>query len=196
MEEIEATRVALDSRLVSAYKLRCRSFSCLAKIAHSEKNLKVRTRQRLGIKCDSAFLQWHPSASVLTCLAQRGTESTGVTSGSVEKYSRKGVVMNKLLKSLLQTGLYFLEQPDRATEAARERVKEDISEVAEKFRGQDHTLRYVLTFAAGVGVGLGVGMLTAPASGEDSRSALAGKVREVGDRVKKHVSGESGLSGT
>jgi hypothetical protein len=104
--------------------------------------------------------------------------------------------MNKLLKSLLQTGLYFLEQPDRAAEAARERVKEDINEVAERFRGQDHTLRYVLTFAAGVGVGLGVGMLTAPASGEGSRSALAGKVREVGDRVKKHVSGESGLSGT
>jgi hypothetical protein len=104
--------------------------------------------------------------------------------------------MNKLLKSLLQTGLYFLEQPGRATEAARERVKEDIDEVAEKFRGEDNTLRYVLTFAAGVGVGLGVGMLTAPADGEDSRSALAGKVRQVGDRVKKQVSGESGLSGT
>jgi hypothetical protein len=104
--------------------------------------------------------------------------------------------MNKLLKSLLQAGLYFLEQPDRATEAARERVKEDINEVTEKFRGEDHTLRYVLTFAAGVGVGLGVGMLTAPASGEHSRSALAGKVRQVGDRVKKQVSGEGGLSGT
>ena len=98
--------------------------------------------------------------------------------------------MNKLLKSLLQTGLYFLEQPDRAAEAARERVKEDIDEVGRKFQGEDHTLRYILTFAAGVGVGLGVGMLTAPASGEESRSAIAGKVRDVGDRVKKHVSVE------
>src|SRR6266550_5071888 len=129
------------------------------------------------------------ATSVLTCRAQRRTESTGVTPGSVEKYSGKGDVMNKLLKSLLQAGLYFLEQPDRATEALRERAKEEIDEVAEKFRGQDHTLRYVLTFAAGAGVGLGVGVLTAPASGEDSRSALAGKVREVGGRVKKHVSG-------
>jgi len=33
MEEIEATRVALDSRLVNASKLRWRSCSCLAKIA-------------------------------------------------------------------------------------------------------------------------------------------------------------------
>ena len=98
--------------------------------------------------------------------------------------------MNKLLKSLLQTGLYFLEQPDRAAEAVRERVKEDIDEVARKFEGEDHTLRYVLTFVAGVGVGLGVGMLTAPSSGEESRSAIAGKVRDVGDRVKKQVSGE------
>jgi len=98
--------------------------------------------------------------------------------------------MNKLLKSLLQTGLYFLEQPDRAAEAVRERVKADIDEVERKFEGEDHTLRYVLTFAAGVGVGLGVGMLTAPSSGEESRSAIAGKVRDVGDRVKKHISGE------
>jgi hypothetical protein len=97
--------------------------------------------------------------------------------------------MNKLLKSLLQTGLYFLEQPDRAAEAARERVKEDIDEVGRKFQGEDHTLRYILTFAAGVGVGLGVGMLTAPSSGEESRSAIASKARDVGDRVKKNVSG-------
>jgi len=95
--------------------------------------------------------------------------------------------MNKLLKSLLQTGLYFLEQPDRAAEAARERVKEDIDEVGRKFQGEDHTLRYILTFAAGVG--LGVGMLTAPSSGEESRSAIASKARDVGDRVKKNVSG-------
>src|SRR5258705_10282845 len=98
--------------------------------------------------------------------------------------------MNKLLKSLLQTGLYFLEQPDRAPEAVRERVKEDIDEVERKFEGEDHTLRYILAFAAGVGVGLGVGMLTAPSSGEESRSVIAGKVRDVSDRVRKHVSGE------
>jgi len=98
--------------------------------------------------------------------------------------------MNKLLKSLLQTRLYFLEQPDRAAEAMQECIKEDVDEVERKFGREDHTLRYVLTFAAGVGVGLGVGMLTAPSSGQENRSAIASKVRDVGDRVKKHVSGE------
>jgi hypothetical protein len=102
--------------------------------------------------------------------------------------------MNKLLKSLLQIGLYFLEQPDRAAEAVGGRIKEDIDEVGRKFQGEDHTLRYVLTFAAGVGVGLGVGLLIAPASGEESRSVIAGKVRDVGQRVKTKVSGEGDLA--
>ena len=37
-------------------------------------------------------------------------------------------------------------------------------------------------------------MLTAPASGKESRSAIAGKVRDVGDRVKTHISGEGDLA--
>lgn len=102
--------------------------------------------------------------------------------------------MNKLLKSLLQTGLYFLEQPDRAAEAVRGRIKKDIDEVSRKFQGGGQTLRYILTFAAGVGVGLGVGILTAPASGEESRSVIAGKFRDVGQRVKTKVSGEGDLA--
>lgn len=98
--------------------------------------------------------------------------------------------MNKLLKSVLQTGLYLLERPDHAAEAVRERI----NEVGRKFQREDHTLRYVLTFAAGVGVGLGVGMLTAPASGEKSRGAIAGKARDVSARVKKQMSAEGDLA--
>jgi len=101
--------------------------------------------------------------------------------------------MKKLLKSLLQTGLYFLEPPERAAETVRERIKEDVDQGSRRFRGEDHTLRYVLAFAAGVGVGLGAGMLTAPASGKESRGAIADKVRDVGDKVKKHISGQSDL---
>jgi hypothetical protein len=100
--------------------------------------------------------------------------------------------MNRLLKSLLQTGLYFLEQPDRALGSWRKRIKEDVDEVGRRFRREDHTLRYVLSFAAGVGVGLGVGILTAPASGEESRSAIGGKVRDVSERVK-NISGRDDL---
>jgi hypothetical protein len=52
MEEIEATRVALDSRLVNAYRLRWRSFSCPPKLLSFGKSLKKQIRQRFGIKLE------------------------------------------------------------------------------------------------------------------------------------------------
>ena len=101
--------------------------------------------------------------------------------------------MNKTLKMLLRTGLNILEQSDRATEPIREHIAESADLLRRKIRGEDHTLRYVLTFSAGVGVGLAVGILTAPASGEESRSAIAGKMREVGERAK-NISGRGDLA--
>jgi hypothetical protein len=105
----------------------------------------------------------------------------------------KGDTMNRTLKALLHTGLNLLEQSDRATEPIRDHIAETADLVRRRIRGEDHTLRYVLTFVAGVGVGLGVGILTAPASGEESRSAIAGKMREVGQRAK-NVSGRGDLA--
>jgi hypothetical protein len=96
--------------------------------------------------------------------------------------------MNRTLKMLLRTGLNVLEQSDRATGPVREHIADTADLLRRRIRGEDHTLRYVLTFAAGVGVGLGVGILAAPASGEQSRSAIAGKMREVGERAK-NISG-------
>jgi hypothetical protein len=52
MEEIEPTKVALDSRLVSASKLRCRSFSCLAKIAQFWKESEGTPNNDSGVKLD------------------------------------------------------------------------------------------------------------------------------------------------
>jgi len=86
------------------------------------------------------------------------------------------VFVSKFLKSLLKTGLYFLEQSDRAGGA---------------IRGQeDHTVRNAISFAAGIGLGIGVGMLFAPASGEETRSSIAEKVQDVGDRVRERFSPE------
>ena len=84
--------------------------------------------------------------------------------------------MKKFLKSLLKTGLYFLEQSDR---------------VGRAIRGQeDHTVRNAISFAAGIGLGIGVGMLFAPASGEETRSSIAEKVQDVGERVRERFSPE------
>lgn len=92
--------------------------------------------------------------------------------------------MSRILKSLLRTGLDLLEQPDRTTEPVRDHIRETADVLRRRIRGENRTLRYVLTFAAGVGVGLGVGILTAPVSGAESRNTIAGKVRDVGNRIK------------
>jgi len=110
---------------------------------------------------------------------------------SLQKDSQGGH-MNRTLKMLLRTGLNILEQSDRATEPIRDHLAETADMVRRRIRGEDHTLRYVLTFAAGVGVGLGVGILTAPASGEQSRTAIAGKMRGVAERAK-NISARSDL---
>ena len=84
--------------------------------------------------------------------------------------------MNKFLKSLLKAGLDFLEQSDRAGRAIR--------------RQEDQTVRNAISFAAGIGLGIGLGILLAPASGEETRSSIAEKVQDVGERVRDRFSPE------
>jgi ElaB/YqjD/DUF883 family membrane-anchored ribosome-binding protein len=126
----------------------------------------------------------------------------------------KGQSMNKFLKLLLGTSLYLLEQSDSATRKVRERAIgeiEDLRDVArEKYetaadrvarasraiRGDDsQVVGNALRFVAGVGVGIGVGLILAPASGEETRSVIAGKVQDIGDKVRQQFSSE-GASAT
>ena len=59
------------------------------------------------------------------------------------------------------------------------------------YQGEDHTLRNVLVFAAGVGVGIGAGMLLAPASGEEIRGSIGDKVQDISDRVRDRFTSET-----
>ena len=118
--------------------------------------------------------------------------------------------MNKFLKLLLGTSLYLLEQSDGSTKKIRDRAADrfsDLRDVAqEKFetasdrvaratraiRGEDsHVLNNTLRFLAGVGIGLGVGLILAPASGEETRSVIAGRVHEMSDKVRRQFSEEA-----
>jgi hypothetical protein len=107
-----------------------------------------------------------------------------------------------LLKSLLQAGIYLVDQPDRVARDVRDRVQSGLSDAGDRFSdlhdsigdrihdasdrltGRDNTLRYVLSFAAGIGVGVGVGILMAPDSGSETRRNVASKLNEVGERIK------------
>ncbi|HWY52985.1 MAG TPA: YtxH domain-containing protein [Terriglobales bacterium] len=113
--------------------------------------------------------------------------------------------MKKLLKMLLGTSLFLLEQSDRANNlrhrAARkiddlgdvvqhnyEDAAERVAKASRAIRGEDNqALGNALRLAAGIGVGIGFGLLFAPASGQETRSAIAGSVEQFRNRVQKRV---------
>jgi ElaB/YqjD/DUF883 family membrane-anchored ribosome-binding protein len=124
----------------------------------------------------------------------------------------KGYAMNKFLKLLLGTSLYLLEQSDSATKGVRDRAVDQISDLREAaqekyeaaadrvarasraIRGEDsHVMSNTLRFIAGLGVGVGIGLILAPASGEETRNVIAGRVHEMGDKVRRQFSSESDL---
>jgi hypothetical protein len=112
--------------------------------------------------------------------------------------------MNKLLKSILKTAVYFLDQTDRFTTDVRDRVSDGLDDASDRvsdirsqaqdlyseYRGGNHTLRNALTFAAGVGVGVGAAILFAPTSGEEVRNSISDKVHDIGGRVRTRFATE------
>jgi len=103
--------------------------------------------------------------------------------------------VNKLLKTLLRTGVYFLGQADDATASVRGRVRDRVDgltdRAAEIIRGrEDHTLHYAISFAAGVGLGIGAGILFAPASGEKTRDVLSERLQDFGESIRERFSCE------
>jgi hypothetical protein len=116
---------------------------------------------------------------------------------------------NALLKALLGAGLYLLDPirermsdhigdwSDRASDGYDE-ASNRVSRASKAIRGEDgNALGTVGALLIGVGIGVGVGLLFAPASGEETRSNLADKVQDLGDRVRTRVSSENeGATGT
>ena len=99
------------------------------------------------------------------------------------------VNLNKLLKTALKTGLYFLERSDKATAPIRKQVKNQVEGLTDRTRQavlgtEDHTGRNAVSLAAGIGLGVALGMLFAPASGEEIRRSLVGKVQDARAKVR------------
>lgn len=105
--------------------------------------------------------------------------------------------LNRLLKSLLKSAIYVLDQ----TSEQGERVSGQASQVADQAKSviypdEDHTLRNAFSFAAGVGLGVGLGVLLAPASGAEMRSSISEKVQDIGEKVRDRFSTASVSSPT
>jgi len=100
------------------------------------------------------------------------------------------VNLNKLLRTALKTGLYFLEQSDKATAPIRKQVKDQVEGLTDRTRQailgpEDHRVRNAVSLAAGIGLGIGLGMLFAPASGEEIRRSIVEKAQDARARVRE-----------
>jgi hypothetical protein len=121
-----------------------------------------------------------------------------ITTPQIEKTN-----MKKLLKTLLGTSLYLLEQSDSAQkkrDRAASRVHDCRDAVHQKYedavdrverasitiRGEDTRLHgNALRLAAVIGVGIGVGLLFAHASSQDTRKSPGGKCSAIWQRNLK-----------
>jgi YtxH-like protein len=122
------------------------------------------------------------------------------------RFKRRSAVRSNLLRSILRTTAYILDQVDRASDVSDRvsdrvnRVSSRVSDMAGQARdviyGEDHTLRNILLFTAGVGVGVGAGILLAPSSGEELRNSMREKVEDIGDRVRGRFSSGTGSRAT
>ena len=109
---------------------------------------------------------------------------------------------NNLLKMLLGAGLYVIDPlrdrlsdrmddiSDRA-QSTYDSAVDRVSSMRDRIRGkQSDPWGNAMWMLLGVGVGVGVGLLLAPASGEETRETIAGKVHDVEDRVRERFSAQ------
>jgi gas vesicle protein len=85
--------------------------------------------------------------------------------------------VNKYLKFVLRTAMNLIDEYSDQVERASDRVSGLVDRGKEMIYPEpDHTLRNVLSFAAGIGVGVGAAMLLAPSSGSELRQSIRDRV--------------------
>ncbi len=100
-----------------------------------------------------------------------------------------------LMNILLGTGVYLLDswrnrmggsvsEFRSKAQDTYETAADRVSRASDVIRGEDsHLLSTATAALLGLGIGVGVGLLLAPASGEETRSNIASKARDIRDRV-------------
>lgn len=115
------------------------------------------------------------------------------------------------ITSALKTALYVMEVTDQASDNIRDRVSDRfgdvrsrvddvrsragdaydtvagrVSNAARALRGDNGNFaRNAMMFAGGLGAGLALGVIFAPASGEETRRAIADRFEDIGSRAER-----------
>src|SRR3954464_9331718 len=112
-----------------------------------------------------------------------------------KRKDKSAMKLNNVVKSILKTAVYIMDQTAEQVDRASDRASELADDARSTFYPrEDHTMRNLLAFAAGIGVGVGAGMLLAPSSGNELRSTISDKVQEISNKVTSR--GESYPTGT
>jgi hypothetical protein len=100
-----------------------------------------------------------------------------------------------LLNLMLRMGFHLLDSMRNRMSDSVDDVKSSaydtydvasdrVRRAADVIRGTDKSaVRPVVAGLAGLGIGVGIGLLMAPAKGEETRSKIASKARDISDRV-------------
>lgn len=92
--------------------------------------------------------------------------------------------LTKLVRSILKTAVYIMDQTADQVDRASERATEFANDAREAVYPAENTvLRNVLSFTAGIGVGVAAGLLLAPSSGTELRNSISDKVQDISNRV-------------
>ena len=98
--------------------------------------------------------------------------------------------MNKYARFVLRTALNLMDDYASQLDRASDRVSDRFSDLVDRGRDvvdrgrsivspPDHTLRNIISFAAGIGVGVGAALLLAPSSGSELRQTIKDRVQGV-----------------
>jgi len=122
----------------------------------------------------------------------------GFRDNSAKNWARFALKAGLLLtdsKLWASIGEQLRERASDASDAARDRYEDAadrISDARDALQGRNAWVTPTVNFLGGVGIGVALGMLFAPVSGEEARSALRDKVVDIKDKVSD-MTGSSGL---
>ena|SRR5438309_5974385 len=93
--------------------------------------------------------------------------------------------LNTLLKSILKTAVFLMDQGSDRMDRLSDRASDFADDARDAiYPRENHTMRNIMAFAAGVGVGVGAGMLLAPSSGTELRNTITDKVQDISNKVR------------
>jgi gas vesicle protein len=121
----------------------------------------------------------------------------GLRENNAKKWARFALKAGLLLtdaKLWESVGEKLRDRASDVSDEARERYEDTsdrLSDAREALRGRSDWVTPTVNFLGGIGIGVALGMLFAPVSGEEARSALRNKVVDIKDRVSDMASGAS-----